>query len=332
MKHKLPENPLARFEELYDALAGERSWWRDPSPLRFASMSALTCSGSPEKVAASIRGITDNLRTEGGLLGRLSRSLQFIVAAMLLGQGDTARDFCAEVKRVRALFREEGIRRAAIYETMAVLILRMQAKQRPVERKAVRRLKDIYEEMKRHHWWLTGPEDIPSCAILCGQDSPVERIVQKSEDVYQSLAKKKHSKGDPLQTAANILCMVDATPAKIAKRYIDLGNGFRESGVSIWQSDYDELAILTFLNHPTKRVIDCVLDHRETMKTLKPKPDRSLTFNLAASTTFMELARMDKTLKTVADVKALMDMQAIIHAQQAAAAAAAGAAAASAAS
>ena len=108
-----------------------------------------------------------------------------------------------------------------------------------------------------------------------------------------------------------------------------MGDGFRKNGVSIWQSDYDELAILTFLNHPTKRIVDCVLEHRETMKSLRPKPDRSLTFNLAASTTFMELTLVDKPLKNVVDLKAMMDMQAIIQAQQAAVAAGAAAAAAS---
>jgi len=249
---------------------------------------------------------------------------------MLLGRGDTARGFLTEVKRVRALFRTEGIRRAAVYETMAVLILRIQAKQKPVERKAVRRLKDFYEEMKRHHWWLTGPEDLPACAILVGQSGSVEQIAQKSEDVYQTLANQKHSKGNALQAAANILCLLEGNTAKTARRFSDLAEGFRSSGVSIWQSDYDELAVLTFLNHSTKRIVDCVLEHRETMKSLRPKPDRSLTFNLAASTTFMELARVDKALKNVVDLKAMMDMQAIIHAQQAAAAAAAAGAAASA--
>lgn len=298
-------------------------------------MSAMTCPGSADKVAASIRRISENLKAESGLLGRLSRSLQFVVAAILLGQSDNARDFFKEVKRVRAMFREEGIRRAAIYETMTVLILRMQAKQKPIEKKAVKRLKDIYEGMKHHHWWITGPEDLPACAILTRQDASAEQIAQKSEDIYQALAKQKHTKGDALQTAANILSMVPDSPAKIAKRYCDLGEGFKKSGVSIWQTDYDELAILTFLDHPTKRIVDRVLDHRETMKTLNPKPDRLLTFSLAVSTTFLELAQVDRKLKSVVDTKAMVDMQAIIQAQQAAmvaVAAAAGAASSSSAS
>ena len=102
----------------------------------------------------------------------------------------------------------------------------------------------------------------------------------------------------------------------------DLAAGFKNAGVSIWQSDYDELAILSFLDHPPGRIVEHVLRHREVMESLKPKPDRSLTFNLASSTTFLELVRLDPDLKTVIDAKALLDMQAIINAQQAAAIAA----------
>ncbi len=327
-KQLLPIDPLARFQEIYDALQADRRWWRDTSPLRYAAISAITCPGPADKVAASIRKITENLRKESGFVGQLSRSLQFIIASMLLGYGDTARAFLQEVKRVRSVFRTEGIRRAAVYETMTILILRTQAQQKPITINSVKRLKDIYEEMKAHHWWLTGPEDLPVCAILCGQDHSVQQITQKSEDIYQALAKKKHRKGDTLQATANILSMVPDNAAKIAKRFVELAEGFRKSGVSIWQSDYDELAILTFLNHSTRRIVDNVLTHRETMKALKPKPGRSLTFSLAASTTFVALAQTDKTLQSVADMKLLMDMQAIIHAQQAAAAAAAASAAA----
>ncbi len=327
-KHQLPTDSLARFQEIYAALCSERSWWRDSSPLRFAAISAITCPGPADKVAANIRKITENLRKDSSFLGRLSRSLQFIIASMLLGNGDTARGFQQEVKRVRSIYRTENIRRAATYETMSIIILRIQAKQKPITVKSIKRLKDLYEEMKRHHWWLTGPEDLPACAILASQDGSVATIAQKSEDIYQALAKKKHYKGDTLQTTANILCMVPSDSTTITKRFIDLAEGFRNNGVKIWQSDYDELAILTFLNHPTRRIVDRVLQHRETMKTIKPKPDRSLSFSMATSTAFVELAQADNTTKAVRNMKLLMDMQAIIHAQQAAAAAAASAAAA----
>ena len=92
--------------------------------------------------------------------------------------------------------------------------------------------------------------------------------------------------GDPLQTAANLLYLARLDPSEAASRFRDLCAGFRQHGVSIWSSDYDELAILTFLNHDPTTVIDRVLSNRAIMEQLRPKPDRSLTFNLASSITF----------------------------------------------
>ncbi|MHC4696657.1 MAG: DUF4003 family protein [Planctomycetota bacterium] len=328
----LPDDPLARFRNMYEALNAERRWWREASPLRFAGMAALTCPGTPQAVATAIRRISSNIGSESGWVGRLDPRLRFIVATMLLARGDKARGFLKEVKRVRGMFRAAGLRRAAVYETMAILILRMHAQRAPITETKIRRFHAIYDEMKRHHWWLTGPDDFPACAILTGQKESPTHIGQAIEDIYQSLRAHGFSRGDPLQTAANILYLSRLNPREAARRYRSLAEGFRNNRVAIWQSDYDELAILTFLNHPAKRVVDHVLKNREAMKTLRPKPDRSLTFNLAASITFLELVRVDRNLKVITDVKALLDMQAIINAQQAAAAAAGASAAAASAS
>ena len=62
---------------------------------------------------------------------------------------------------------------------------------------------------------------------------------------------------------------------------------------------------------------------KQHMAALRPDPGRLLTFNLAAGLTFLELVQCDGEMKQLTDVKALMDMQAIIQAQQAAACAAA---------
>ncbi len=45
---------------------------------------------------------------------------------------------------------------------MAILVLRMKADKAPVSDRAVREFQEMYEEMKRHHWWLTGPDDFPA--------------------------------------------------------------------------------------------------------------------------------------------------------------------------
>lgn len=316
---QLPHDPLARFCDLYAALNAERGWWNDASPLRFAAVAALSCPGDAGAVAAAIRGTADALKAESGWFGTLTSQLRFVVAALLVLHEDRVPDFLAEVRRVRELFRHTGVRRTAVHETMAILILRLQARQQPITHSVVDQFTAIFQEMKKYHWWLTGPEDLPACALLARHQVPAGEIGAEIESIYTALPRAGCSTGDPLQTAANILYLAGLGPDEAAGRYAALMVGFRAAGVSIWQSDYDELAILTFLDHPAERVIETVLRHREVMKGLRPQPDRLLTFNLAASIAFLELVRLDADLKLITDAKALLDMQAVINNQHAAA-------------
>jgi len=327
----LPADPMRRFTGIYGALNADRGWGSDASCLRFAAVSAVTCHGEPHEVAAAIRNMADEIKERSGWFGELTSSLRFIVSTILAQNGDTPEGFLAEVERVKAMFRDANLRRGGIYETMAILILRVTAELEPVSTDAVRRFAAIYEQMKRYHWWLTGPDDFPACAVLVGQDGPPEQIGSTIERIYQALHDCGCGKGDPLQTAANLLYLAGLDPPVAAGRFRDLADGFRTRSVSIWQSDYDELAILTFLDQPIEQIVAHVLDRRRDMEALRPAPGRSMTFNLAASIAFLELVQCDRDLKTITDSKALLDMQAIITAQQAAAAAAASSAAASAA-
>jgi Protein of unknown function (DUF4003) len=327
MAYALPADPMSRFVAVYEMLDAERGWFGDPSSLRFAAMAAVVSPGEPSDVAKGIRRISEDIKTQSGWFGALNSPLRFIVSAMLYANGDSAADFLAEVETVEKMFRAARLRRGGIYEIMAILIMRLRTDKQPIASSTVDRFQAIYEEMKRHHWWLTGPDDFPACAILVGQpESPVE-IGERIEQIYQSLHAAGLTSGDPLHTAANLLYLARLEPAEAASRFRDLAHGFRESGVSIWQSDYDEVAILTFLDHTPTSVITRVLSNRAKMEELRPKPDRSLTFNLAASITFLELVKLDRRMKEITDAKALMDMQAIINAQQAAAGAAASSAA-----
>lgn len=314
----LPDQPLARFQELYGALYEQRGWFEDASILRFAAIGAVTCKGDAGTVARNLRSMADQLKKESGWFGELSSNLRFVVAAMLLSYDDRAADFLAEVERVRAMFRDIKLRRGSSYEVMAILILRIGAAKQPVSMTTVKRFQSIYEEMKRHHWWLTGPDDFPACAILANQEGAPRVIGERVEAIYLAL-NREFSAGDPLQTAASILYLADGRPDQLAQRYGQLANGFREKKVSIWQSDYDELAILTILEHRPAHVVSTVLRYREDIAAFKPTPSRSMTFNLAASVAFLDIVRQDVDLRSISDARAMMHVQAIIQAQQAAA-------------
>ena len=314
---QLPKDPLRRFQEVFEALNAERGWFSDVSVLRFAAIGALTCEGNPTAVAQAIRANAEQLKERSGWFGELTGELRFIVASRLLQTGDRPDDFMAEVERVRTMFRAAGMSRGGIYEIMSILILRGMQKE-PITDPVIGRMQALYEEMKKHHWWLTGVADFPACAILVGQPGSPESIGLAIEDIYQALYTAGCRRGDPLQAAANLLFLAHEKPSVIAGRFHALIEAFRGNGQRIWQSEYDEVAILAMLNMPAADVVARTCQIAEELREWRPRPDRALAFNLASSIAFIELAQAGESAQGVTAAKALVDMQAIINAQQAA--------------
>ena len=328
VKPHIPADVMGRFRALYAALNAERSWWEGATLLRYAAVTALTCHGAPEDVAAAIRDRAEALKRRAGWFGELRSEIRFVVAALLaqrLADGDA---FMDEVERVQGLFRAARLRRGGAYETLAILVLHLHAEGASIGVDTVERFRAIYEEMKRYHWWLTGPDDFPCCALLTGLAGHPSEIGRRAEEHFQALSAKGFRKGDPLQTAANLLAASDLPAELAAERYKGLADGFRAADVAIWQTDYDELAILTFLAHPIDRIVARTLEHRAEVATLRPAPDRVMTFNLGAAVAFCELAAHDERMRPIVDAKAPAGLQGMLNAHAAAAATAAASAAA----
>jgi hypothetical protein len=325
--HVVPDDPGVRFAELYEALEEHRGMFGDVNSVRYAALTAVTIPGAATDVAAAIRKTADALRDQCGWFDALRGSLRFIVSAILVQAHDDARDFLEEVDRVNRMFRDEGLRNGGFYETLAVLILRIRRDLALITPADVARFKALYEEMKGHHWWLTGPDDYPACALLVHEDGDAATIGARAESIYQGLRERGFSSGDPLQTAANILVLSDDPAPRIADRFLALAEELRTHGKRIWPQSYDEVAILTFTKESPRELVERTLRHADGVATLRPRPHKVLAFNLATNLTFLDSLAANQRLKGVADAKSMMDLQAMLN-QQAAIAASASASAA----
>jgi hypothetical protein len=318
-------DPLERFKAIYHELFVRKKWHESADPFRFAGLATLTCPGEPAEVAEAIRATSVALRKKQGLLRDFGEPIRILVSAMLVQRQRSVDDFLRAIDHIRGLFRAEKVRRGSLFEKLACLIMFLQVPDGRVTREHILRFKAIYEQMKKYHWWLTGPDDFPVCAILVFQEGSPIQIGETIEAIYQSLNEKGFSKGDPLQTAANMLYLAGQSPPVLAEKYRFIYELFRKNKVRIFQSDYDELAILSMLPQDPRLIVDRMLRVRSELSKLKPKPSREISFDLAVGVTFVDLIQQDSKLDLVAGAQALMNMQAIIAAQQAAMAAAAAA-------
>jgi len=322
--HHLPADPMERFASVHAFLEGSKSWWQDSEPLRLAAITMVTSRGEPGEIAASIRMMDQELGSMLPWYSGISASIRLVLAAQLVKYDDSAPAFLEEVTRMRDLFRQVGLRRNEVHEVLAVLVLRRVCRGEPVGLEQVTRLQAIYAEMKRYHWFLTGPDDFPACAMLVGREGTPEEIGSGIEAIYQCLHRDAGLwQGDPLQTAANVLYLSGLEATEIAERFTVMMKAFRAGGARIGQREYDELAILCFLAQPIDMIVGSVLEFRDRLLSALSWTSKASAFNLASSLAFVRMVGTDVELGTLADAKLLLDMQAIVAAQQAAAVAAA---------
>lgn len=317
--HAAPADPLARFRELFAALDEPSGIMTDRVPLRLAAINLITVPGDARRIAADFFACDADLAERFGLWSAIVAAVRRVIASQLIKSGDPPAEFVAEVDRVRAMFRERRLRRDGAYETLAVLVLRRALGGAPIEPAHVERFQAIYEAMKRHHWWLTGPEDFPACAMLVTRPGEPAAIGDGIEAIYTLLRDRVELwPGDALQTAANVLYVSGAPAAVLVERFELLARHFRSAGITIGIAEYDDLATLCMLPIPVEKIVATVAHYRQQLGASRWWPSRG-HFSLATNLAFIHLVGSDADLGPLADAKLLLDMQEIVTARQAAA-------------
>lgn len=314
----LSDDPFDRFQALFAELDRSSGLLTDRVPLRLAAINLVTVPGDAAALAAQFYAHDAALARRLGWLTTTDPSVRRVIAAHLVKYGDQPDAFLDEVDRVAALFRAAGLRRGGVHETLAVLLLRRALGGAAIDSDHVARLAAIYAEMKRHHWWLTGPEDLPACAILVTRPGAPTDIGDGIEAIYQALHRDAGLwRGDPLQTAANVLYLSGLGPDEVAARFTVLVREFRQAGATIGQGEYDDLAILCFFALPVARIVATVIGYRDRLTAGKWFVART-NFSLATNLAFVRMVGQDGALGPLADAKLLLDMQAIVAARMAA--------------
>ncbi len=312
----LPADPLARFEQLLTALDAGRGWMQDKIAVRLAAIALLITPGDAGRLAATTRSVSAVLQERFGTFSGVDESVRLVIAAQLVKAGDEPDPFVDDLERVRELFRAAGLRRGGVYEVLAVLVLRRVVG--TIGPAQVERFQEIYKAMKAHHWWLTGPEDFPACAMLVGLPGEPAAMGAGIDEIYKALHEQAGlARGDALQTAANMLYLGGVEASTIAGRFALLMANFRGAGAPIGKNEYDELAILCFVAQPAEHVVASVIELRDQLRERLRWLSKNAALSLAASLAFVRLAGESGALTTLADAKLLLDMQAIVTARQA---------------
>ncbi len=314
-----------RYREIYELVRSEQRFLSRNAPITMrAILGGVTASGAPQQVVDTMLRIQADFKDAVPWYSGLTHNIRLAITVMLMRTEDDVPTFMSALAVARQQFREAKVRKSEAYEVFATLIHRHLHDGAAVTAQDAQRIKAIYEACKDHHWWLTGPEDLPCCVLLASRAGTPEAIAGEAEAIYQALRKAGHTKGEVLQTASFFLTLAGTNPDAVAARFSALADAFRDKGLRIFAKDSDELAVLTALEQPVDEVIQTVLSHRDVLSGISGI-DRQTGFEIAVSTATLALTQDSKTAALLVSVKSLQDVYAILQEQIATATATTGA-------
>ena len=330
MTRPLPEispDPLGRFIAIANALEQDRSWTAGVTPLRFTAVSLVTTQGSPDAVARGLKAGAEALKDQAGWTSPLRSSIRFLIAAILMRDRVPVEQFDAACSDLADGLKTRKMKWGKSAHAVLASLILLNHDEGRILPKRLDRMAAIFAGMKEHHPWITTMGDYAPCAVLATTETPVDEMMRRIESAYEGLRERGYSRGDPLQRASHLLFFNPSNDHTAVTRFDALFKQFKEAGLWMHGGDYDEMAILSFLDASPASVVETVLRHREEIAAMKPRPGKEMSFSLACGTAFLALAQDADS--DVLDATRLMQLQSMLDAQTACMAASTAAVAAS---
>jgi hypothetical protein len=307
---------IERYLEVFEGLRRRKRWSTGTDVLRFAALTlAATDMADPgSDLEATAKAMAD----EAGGFSPLGSAIRHAVAAILIRR---KLDPVTTVQRTRETldaFKAFKLSRNGARPLLAALILVLDADDSVPSRDTIARLKAIIDRWDEDHWFLTGVDDYPMAAMHATRDVSVEQIGMEAEHIYQLLRAANYSAGEQLQLASQLLMFSDQGPREAAQRFDRMARALKDSKQRVWQSHYDEVALLVLGGGHVDEVVPRVIEYRDRLREEKPRPTSDIAFSIAAGVVLAEEVERMKDLEDAATAANLRAVQAIIEAQQAA--------------
>jgi hypothetical protein len=309
-------DPVARYLGVFEGLRRRKRWSTGIEILRFA---ALTLSATDVADPGSdLEETAKVLSKEAGGFSPLSSAMRHAVAAILIRRGLDPATTVHRIRETLGAFKEFRLTRSGVQPLLAALILVLDAGGGTPSTDTIARMKAIIDRWEEDHWFLTGVDDYPMAAMHATRDVSVEQLGLEVEQIYQLLRKAKYPSGEQLQLVSHLLVFSDQGPREAAQSFDRTAKALKKAKQRVWQNHFDEVALLVLSGGHVDEVVPRVIEYRDRLREVKPRPAADIAFSIAAGVVLAEeTQRMGKLegARTAANLRAV---QAIIEAQQAA--------------
>jgi hypothetical protein len=284
---------VERYLEVFEGLRRRKRWSTGIEILRFAALTlAATDLAEP---GSELEETAKVLSKEAGGFSPLSSAVRHAVAAILIRRGLDPVITVHRTKETLAAFKEFKLTRSGAHPLLAALVL----------------------GWDEDHWFLTGVDDYPMAAMHATRDVSIEQLGMDVEQIYQLLRKAKYPSGEQLQLVSHLLMFSDQGPREAAQRFDRTVKALKKAKQRVWQSHFDEVALLVLSGGHVDEVVPMVIEYRDRLRAVKPKPTADIALSIAAGVVLAEEVEKIRGLEGATTAANLRAVQAIIEAQQA---------------
>lgn len=234
---------LTNYLDIYKILKKELRWKVTDNKIILTIANFYAMNDKPFHLERFFK-IADEIKSQASLFSSMRSYSRFTTAAMLDINFDDPLKKVPELYHYYSKLREHKFP-SGVYTYLAASIL-LTNEERIQPSRVIPRAKEIYDEMKKEHIFLTGHEDYPLALLIACEEK--HGMVEKIEQLYEDLNNNGLSKGNNLQFLSHILALnSDETPQKLVERSTYISDTLRQHQIRPKATYYPIIGLLAYL-------------------------------------------------------------------------------------
>ncbi|MGC8230126.1 DUF4003 family protein [Pseudobacillus badius] len=246
MNKEAAQQIAARFARDYEQLVNAVSWGTDKRQL--LSIIAQYAAAGKDFSAKEFLQLSDHIKANSGWLSGLKGALNYSVTALLLTGASDPYDAFEKMQQSYQLLLDNKFRKTS-FTYIAAITLISAAEDAEGRAQVAAQAKEVHENMKKKHYFLTSYDDYPLSILLAVQDQ--DGLMEKIEFYYAALSEGPFRKGNDLQLLSHILAQgTESDKELLVDRAIHWMEKLRSGGLKIKGLHYPIIGLLALIDKP----------------------------------------------------------------------------------
>ncbi|MFD1852242.1 DUF4003 family protein [Oceanobacillus bengalensis] len=301
-------NKVNTYTNVYETLSKKLKWKVSDKRI-LMTIASIYVMNNQELDTERFINIADQIKAQAGLFSSMKSESRYTTAATLDVYFDDPISKIPTLFELYDIFRKQKFASGNFtYIAATVLLTNENRAQQPTG--IIRRAKEIFDDMRKEHLFLTGYEDYPLATLLALEDRP--GIIAHIEKYYEELNKSGFSKGNDLQFLSHILSLEkEASVHDLVSRCSHIHDAFQGAGIRPKKSYYPVIGILALLP-PAEVDMDSI---REMYEALNSEIKWQKEMNVILAVSLFVKEKLEDNGLTEASIQ--ITLEAILQAQQA---------------